>query len=150
MNSCFRGKFPPVRVRVWFRVSVRNRVWGQFSSGAIVLEPFVVMTLCKSEGAAQNSIHKKIEKIQRETPVPGSFSLFKKNWKKETSLNFRYFKLTIICTRNPWFLLIHTQLIYSNNHHHHRSSVSQCRSSHQWCSIKKLFLKILQYLRVSF
>ena len=31
-----------VRVRVWFRVSVRNRVGGagQFSSGAIVLKPF--------------------------------------------------------------------------------------------------------------
>ena len=30
---------PPVRVRVWFRVSVRIKVGGQFSSGAIVLEP---------------------------------------------------------------------------------------------------------------
>ena len=29
-----------VRVRVWFRVSVRNRLGGQFSSGAIVLEPY--------------------------------------------------------------------------------------------------------------
>ena len=28
-----------VRVRVWFRVSVKIRVRGQFSSGAIVLEP---------------------------------------------------------------------------------------------------------------
>ena len=32
---------PPVRVRVWFRVSVRIRVGGQLSSGAIVLEPKV-------------------------------------------------------------------------------------------------------------
>ena len=33
---------PPVRVRVWFRVSVRIRFGGQFSSGAIVLEPFSI------------------------------------------------------------------------------------------------------------
>ena len=31
--------FPPVRVRVWFRVRVRIRVRGQFSSGVIALEP---------------------------------------------------------------------------------------------------------------
>ena len=30
---------PPIRVRVWFRVGVRIRLGGQFSSGAIVLEP---------------------------------------------------------------------------------------------------------------
>ena len=30
---------PPVRVRVWFRISVRIRAGGQFSSGAIFLEP---------------------------------------------------------------------------------------------------------------
>ena len=41
-----RGKLPPpVRVRVWFRISVRIRAeggggGGQFSSEAIVLEPF--------------------------------------------------------------------------------------------------------------
>ena len=29
----------PVRVRVWFRISVRIRAGGQFSSGAIYLEP---------------------------------------------------------------------------------------------------------------
>ena len=36
-----RGKLLPVRVSVWFRVSVKIRVGGgsQFSSGAIVLEP---------------------------------------------------------------------------------------------------------------
>ena len=32
-----KENFPPVRVRVWVRVSFG--VWGQFSSGAIVLEP---------------------------------------------------------------------------------------------------------------
>ena len=30
---------PPVRVRVWFRISVRIRAGGQFSSRAIFLEP---------------------------------------------------------------------------------------------------------------
>ena len=34
------GKLPPVRVRVWFRVSVRIRVRGDFPWGAIVLEPY--------------------------------------------------------------------------------------------------------------
>ena len=34
---------PPVRIRVWFRVSVKIRfgAGGQFSSGAIVLEPIM-------------------------------------------------------------------------------------------------------------
>ena len=42
---CMSGKLPPrkigppVRVRVWFRISVRIRAGGQFSSGAIFLEP---------------------------------------------------------------------------------------------------------------
>ena len=36
------GKLPPVRVRVWFRISVRIRVEGQFSSLAIFLEPFLM------------------------------------------------------------------------------------------------------------
>ena len=36
------GKFPPVRVQVWFRASVKIRVGGQFSLGAIVLEPFEI------------------------------------------------------------------------------------------------------------
>ena len=31
-----------VRVGIWFRVRIRVRVEGQFSSGAIVLEPFQV------------------------------------------------------------------------------------------------------------
>ena len=31
---------PMVRVRVWFRFRVRIRVWGQYSSGTLVLEPF--------------------------------------------------------------------------------------------------------------
>ena len=31
---------PPVRLRVWFRISVRIRAGGQFSSEAIFLEPF--------------------------------------------------------------------------------------------------------------
>ena len=35
------GNCPPVRVRVWFRISVRIRVGGQFFSGVIVLEPFL-------------------------------------------------------------------------------------------------------------
>ena len=40
LDNCPGGNLPPpVRVRVWFRVSVRIRVGGQFSSGAIVLEP---------------------------------------------------------------------------------------------------------------
>ena len=30
---------PPVMVRVWFRISVRIRAGGQFSLGAIFLEP---------------------------------------------------------------------------------------------------------------
>ena len=30
---------PPLRVRVWFRISVTVRAGGQFSSGAIFLEP---------------------------------------------------------------------------------------------------------------
>ena len=30
----------PIRVRVWIRISVRIRAGGQFSSGAIFLEPF--------------------------------------------------------------------------------------------------------------
>ena len=33
-----RGKFPLVRVKIWFRVSVKTSIWGQFSSGAIFLE----------------------------------------------------------------------------------------------------------------
>ena len=36
-DNCSRGRLPPVRVRVWVRVSFE--VVGQFSSGAIVLEP---------------------------------------------------------------------------------------------------------------
>ena len=32
----------PARVRIWFRVRIRIRVEGQFSSGEIVLEPFQV------------------------------------------------------------------------------------------------------------
>ena len=35
---------PPVRVRVWFRISVRIRAGGQFSSGVIFLEPFYLYT----------------------------------------------------------------------------------------------------------
>ena len=31
---------PPVRVRVWFRISVRISAGGQFYAGAIFLEPF--------------------------------------------------------------------------------------------------------------
>ena len=31
---------PPVRVRVWFRVSIKIRVGEQFSSREVVLEPF--------------------------------------------------------------------------------------------------------------
>ena len=33
---------PPVRVRVWFRISVRIRAGGQFSSGKIFLEPIYI------------------------------------------------------------------------------------------------------------
>ena len=33
-----KSPHPPVRIRVWFRISVKTRVKGQFSSGAIVLE----------------------------------------------------------------------------------------------------------------
>ena len=33
---------PPVRVRVWFRISVRIKAGEQFSSGAIFLEPLAV------------------------------------------------------------------------------------------------------------
>ena len=36
---------PPVRVRVWVKVRVSFRVEGEFSSGAIVLEPFVCLTV---------------------------------------------------------------------------------------------------------
>ena len=36
-DNCSRGRLPPGRVRVWVRVSFE--VVGQFSSGAIVLEP---------------------------------------------------------------------------------------------------------------
>ena len=42
-DNCPRGKLPPdppVRVWVWVRVSAKIRVAGQFSSGAIVLEPY--------------------------------------------------------------------------------------------------------------
>ena len=35
-----RKNCPPVRVRVWFRISIRIRAGGQLSSGAIFLEPF--------------------------------------------------------------------------------------------------------------
>ena len=39
-DNCRRGKMAPVRVRVWFRISVKIRVGGggQFSLRAIVLE----------------------------------------------------------------------------------------------------------------
>ena len=36
-----RGKLPPVKV--CFRVSVKIRAGGQFSSGAVILEPFQEM-----------------------------------------------------------------------------------------------------------
>ena len=47
-QGCFGGvrkiapeeNCPPVRVRVWFRIRVRIRAGGQFSSGAFFLEPF--------------------------------------------------------------------------------------------------------------
>ena len=42
LKSWFPDNCPPVRVRVWFRVSVELRVAGQFSSGAIVLEPYYI------------------------------------------------------------------------------------------------------------
>ena len=35
--------FHPVRFRVWFKVSVRIRVGGQFTLGAIVLEPCIAI-----------------------------------------------------------------------------------------------------------
>ena len=35
---------PPVMVRVWYRVRLRKRFGEQFSSGAIVLEPFYAWT----------------------------------------------------------------------------------------------------------
>ena len=41
--SWYPDNGPPVGVRVWFRVSVRIRVGGEFSSGAYVLEPFFLM-----------------------------------------------------------------------------------------------------------
>ena len=36
---------PPVKVRVWFRDSVRSKVEGQFSSGAIIIEPWKVIEI---------------------------------------------------------------------------------------------------------
>ena len=39
LDNCLRGKLPPVGVSVWVRIRVRIRVEGQFSSGAIALEP---------------------------------------------------------------------------------------------------------------
>ena len=36
------GKLTLVRVRVWFRIIVRIRAVGQFSSGAILLEPLIL------------------------------------------------------------------------------------------------------------
>ena len=44
-DYCLRGKLLPVRVRVWFRVSVRIKTGGQFSSGVFVLEPFIMVLL---------------------------------------------------------------------------------------------------------
>ena len=38
-ENCSRGKLPPGQVKVWFRISVRIRAGGQFSLGAIFLEP---------------------------------------------------------------------------------------------------------------
>ena len=34
--------YPPVRVKVWFSIRVRIRVWRQFFSGAIVIDPIYV------------------------------------------------------------------------------------------------------------
>ena len=36
---------PPVRVRIWFRISVRIRARGQFFSGAIFLEPIFIIII---------------------------------------------------------------------------------------------------------
>ena len=36
-------QLPPSRLRFWFRISVRNRVGGQFSSEEIVLEPTLTL-----------------------------------------------------------------------------------------------------------
>ena len=44
-DNCPQGKLPPVSVSVWFRVSVKIKVGGQFSSGTIVLEPYYMNTL---------------------------------------------------------------------------------------------------------
>ena len=41
-ENCPRGKLPPVRVRVWFRISVRIRAGGKFSSEAIFLDSFEI------------------------------------------------------------------------------------------------------------
>ena len=39
------GKLPPVRVRVWFTISVRISAGGQLSSGGIFLEPLIILPL---------------------------------------------------------------------------------------------------------
>ena len=41
-ENCPEENWPPVRVRVWFRISIRIRAAGQFSWGAIFLEPFLL------------------------------------------------------------------------------------------------------------
>ena len=38
-----------VRVRVWFRISVRTRAGGQFSSGAIFLELFMLPSIFEKQ-----------------------------------------------------------------------------------------------------
>ena len=42
-DNCPRGKLAPVRVTVWFRVSVKIRVAKKFSPGVIVLEPVFLL-----------------------------------------------------------------------------------------------------------
>ena len=53
-----RGKLPPFRVRVWFRISVRIRTDGQFSSGANFLEP--LGPVCKMNPDLLQKLHLEI------------------------------------------------------------------------------------------
>ena len=54
-SLCGAGKIAPeencspVRVRVWFRISVRTRAGGQFSSGAIFLELFMLPSIFEKQ-----------------------------------------------------------------------------------------------------
>ena len=47
-------KIAPVRLKIWFRISVRIRAGGQFSSGEIFLEPFYAQILFTLRYSLQN------------------------------------------------------------------------------------------------